>query len=261
MQNPLRQRLVTSALAFLVGMGIGNAAVARDIAGPHVKAGEFRLKNSGFLGFNDNDNSRLSNSTELSYGLTDRIALKAEGDWNKGYSDRMRYRNTELKAQYELFQPGEAWIDTAVELGYAAAADPNRADEVNFEFLLQKDYLRMRHRANIEFAQQVGEFSEGGATTTVKAFAPAHDGGGAQRPQPHPAPRCSDLSRTGPRPRHSTRHPHIGRCPAERLGLASSKDLASRPPVHLITVRTENKRATKQGLGGWDQMGMRLATS
>jgi hypothetical protein len=164
MQNPLRQRLVTSALAFLVGMGIGNAAVARDIAGPHVKAGEFRLKNSGFLGFNDNDNSRLSNSTELSYGLTDRIALKAEGDWNKGYSDRMRYRNTELKAQYELFQPGEAWIDTAVELGYVVAADPNRADEVNFEFLLQKDYLRMRHRANIEFAQQIGEFSEGSAT-------------------------------------------------------------------------------------------------
>jgi len=164
MQHSLKQRLAISALGLLVGMGISHAAVAKDISGPHVTAGESRLKNNGFFAFNDHDNSRLSNSTEFSYGLTDRIALKIEGDWNKGYSDRIRYRNTELKAQYEIFQPGEAWIDTAVELGYAAAADPDRADEVNFEFLLQKEYLRMRHRANIEFAQQIGEFNGGGAT-------------------------------------------------------------------------------------------------
>lgn len=164
MRNTLKQRLTLSVLALLAGLGLSHSALARDISGPHIKAGETRVKNTGFWGFNDNDNSRLSSSTEFSYGLNDRLALKIEGDLIKGYSDRMRYQGTELKAQYEIFQPGEAWIDTAVELGYLAAADPNRADTVNVEFLLQKEYMRMRHRANIEFAQQIGEFNEGGAT-------------------------------------------------------------------------------------------------
>ena len=167
MQHPVKQRLAISAVAFLVALSVTQAAIAKDISGPHVTAGEARVKNNGFYAFNDTDNTSLVNSTSFSYGVTDRIALKIEGDWSKGFSDRVRYSGTELKAQYEIFQPGEAWIDTAVELGYKFAADPNRADSMNLEFLLQKEYLRMRHRANIDFSQQLGEFNEGGTTWAV----------------------------------------------------------------------------------------------
>jgi hypothetical protein len=163
MQNMIRQSFAAGVLALLLAT-TSSAATAKDISGPHVTAGQSRIKNTGFYAFNDEDNSRLSNSTEYSYGLTDRIMFKIEGDWSKGFGDRMRYSGTELKAQYELFQPGEAWIDTALELGYSFAADPDRADEASAEILLQKEYLRMRHRANIEFAQEVGEFNEGSTT-------------------------------------------------------------------------------------------------
>jgi hypothetical protein len=162
MQRFCKHAVAATALAAVATLSAGNAR-ALDVSGTEVDSGVLEFENGGFIGF-DGDSSRLSTEFEAAYGLNDRVQLKLAGEWDKNYSDKTRYNGTGLEAQFEIFQPGEAWLNTAVEVGYAFAADPNRADSISAALLLEKEYLRFRHRLNVGVAQEVGEFNEDGAS-------------------------------------------------------------------------------------------------
>lgn len=141
-------------------------AGATGLSSPNVYKGAFELETKGYSSLEDDD-SKLKTEVEGSYGITDRLAVEVEGEWEKEPSDQTRYEATVINGKYELFKPNEAWLQTAVKFGYAFGVGPTAADALESELILRKAYGPWQHTANIGFDYAVGENREGGLGTEL----------------------------------------------------------------------------------------------
>ncbi len=158
----LKAGLCSSILIGAVVTALPASAGVGYIQGPHVKKGQTKLESIGIYAFDyDDDDYEFENEFEVYYGVTEQFQIEAEAEIKKENGEDTDFDKVVLFGRYELAEPGELFIDTAVKAGYAYSTSGD-ADEVELQFLLQKIVDAYKIRSNIEFAHEVGSDSESG---------------------------------------------------------------------------------------------------
>lgn len=146
------QLFTSSALA-----GVGK------ISSPQVDKGAKEIELTGKYEIEEHgeDEYEWENELELEYGLTEKILLELEAEVKKEHGEDTEYEKTAIGIRYELSEPGEWLVDTAVEAGYAFSGTGD-ADKAKLELLLKKYLGDIEVLSNIELAREVGEDAENG---------------------------------------------------------------------------------------------------
>lgn len=141
------------------------AAAIDKIYSPHATKGEVELEYSGSTSFDNNHakNNIQEHEFELEYGLTDRIMLELAGSFEKQPDQSVKSSAIGFGGRYEFFEPGEAWMDSGLLLTYGRATHSDTdADAIEAKLLLEKQWGKLLHRANIGIEQEVGSHRAGG---------------------------------------------------------------------------------------------------
>lgn len=158
-----------SALAS--GVLLAGQAYAIDyIQSPNVEKGELELEYSGSRTF-DKDKSKDSEQShefEAKYGLTDRVAIELEGEYEKEPDSSLRFTKVEVGGRYQFFEQGAAWVDTGLLLAYGQETKAREANTIEAKLLLEKQTGKFLHRANIGLEQEVGHYASGGPERSLQ---------------------------------------------------------------------------------------------
>ena len=98
----------------------------------------------------------------MEYGLTDRLTLELNGEFEKEPDEHLRSSKMGVGGRYQFFEQGQYWLDSGLLLAYGASTHREEADELEAKLLLEKQWGKTLHRANIGLVQEVGPHAEGG---------------------------------------------------------------------------------------------------
>ena len=134
-------------------------AHAKKVYSPIVEQGEVELEYS--LDYSvDNDpvkNTSARHQFELEYGVTDRWMTAIYGDFRKRPGKTFTYQGLKWENIYQMFGQGERWLDAGLYVEYIVPQKSlNKADAVEFKLLLEKQYGRIIHTANLIFKKELG---------------------------------------------------------------------------------------------------------
>ena len=175
--NPTKSFLYGLLASTVIG-GALLAGAANDAAlagpgkinGPHVEKGEIEVEVTGTYGFDyDTADDAFENEFEFEYGLTDSILFEAGFEVEKENDENTDIGGFGFGFRYEIAEPGELWVDTAVELGYEFSGTGG-ADELGLEVLLQKNIGAYTLRSNIGFEYEIGEGQKGPCAVQVRVI-------------------------------------------------------------------------------------------
>lgn len=155
--------MVTAIGAACVCFAAKGYAGVGKISSPQVDKGSKEIESTGTYAFQYDGQSEeeFENEFELEYGLTDELLLEAEFEIEKESSEETEIGGFGFGVRYELSEPGEWLIDTAVSAGYEFSGSGG-ADEVGVGVLLQKYVGDIKVLSNIDVEYEVGEKSENG---------------------------------------------------------------------------------------------------
>ena len=151
---------VIGALSVIV---VAPAFAIDKIYSPNVTKGELELEYSGSTTFdNHHDKNDLqSHETEFEYGITDRLMLELNATFEKQPDESVKSHAVGFGGRYQFFEQGEYWLDTGVLITYNRATQKFQPDSIEAKMLLEKQWGRFLHRANIGIEQEVGRYSSG----------------------------------------------------------------------------------------------------
>lgn len=131
---------------------------------PNTHKGELELEYNGSTTFDGNadKNNKQEHETELEYGLTDRLTLRIEGEYEKEPNESFRSSELGFGGRYQFFEQGEYWLDSGLLFNYEHVLEDGHADEIKALILLEKQTGPFLHRTNFGIEQEVGRYSQGG---------------------------------------------------------------------------------------------------
>lgn len=161
----MKQSLKSAFAAMVVVSAASNSALAIDrIYSPNVVKGELELEYSGNRTF-DRDpakNNVQSHEFEAEYGLTNRLMVQIEGEYEKEPGTHMRFSSVAIGGKYQFFEQGANWLDSGLLLSYGMETEHHEPNAIEAKLLLEKQTGKFLHRANIGLEQQVGHYASGG---------------------------------------------------------------------------------------------------
>ena len=155
------KRLLTAAIL----AAIATPAFALDkIYSPNVHKGELELEYSLSHDF-DSDSSKNAaqgHELEVSYGVSDRLALEIEGAFERDGEGPTVFSAVEVGGVWQFFEQGEYWLDSGLKLMYVHTPRDGDADAIEAKLLLEKQTGMLLHRLNLGVEHEVGDNSSGG---------------------------------------------------------------------------------------------------
>jgi len=140
-------------------MQAANPAWAKKVYSPNVEGGEVELeyKLDVTVDGDSRKNGTNHHQFSLSYGITDRWLSEITGILTDAPGRKFRYSAFKWENIYQIFEPGEQWLDAGLYLEYKApASSQNTAQSLEFKLLLEKDTGAWLHTLNLVLAKEFG---------------------------------------------------------------------------------------------------------
>jgi len=143
----------------------GHPRAENKVYSPIVHEGELAIEARGNAAIERGDATKEINNQkyELEYGVTDRWMTALVGELNQDRGDRFRYAATGWENILQLFEPGEAWIDSAIYLEYEIADQKGASDDIEGKLLFEKQLGSIVTTVNFIFEKPVTN-TEGAGT-------------------------------------------------------------------------------------------------
>lgn len=129
---------------------------------PIVHEGEFAIEARGDAAVDRGDTTKKTQTQiyEVEYGVTDRWQTAIFGELRKDAGGPLRYNATAWENILQLFEQGDAWVDSGLYFEYKRADAKDAPDEVEGKLLLEKQLGQTVNTVNFIFEQQVGSHAE-----------------------------------------------------------------------------------------------------
>lgn len=100
----------------------------------------FADTNLPFSGLSVPRDKLFRHTVEVEYGVNDHWTVALYGDWEGAHGDALQYVQTRFESIYQLFEPGERFLNAAVYVEYAVPHHNYAAhDELELKLVLQKE--------------------------------------------------------------------------------------------------------------------------
>jgi hypothetical protein len=153
------------ALVFTLTLLALRPAWALDkLFSPIVEEGEVALEYSGIDTFDRNaaKNNDQGHEFEVEYGVKSFWQTELEVVIDKPAQEATRVSGLGWENIFEFTPQGKYWLDAGMLLTYGHALHHSDADDIETRLLLQKDWGRWLHIANIGLDQEIGRNAQGG---------------------------------------------------------------------------------------------------
>lgn len=160
-------RLLAASCTFGALAGLlwtADADATRKVYSPQVEYRELEVEARG--GY-DVDNSAARDGAQvykyaLGYGVTPRWFTEVYGEMEKAPGEEAAFESIEIENRFQVFDIGERWLDLGLYFGYEMSLQQGHADEFEGKVLLQKQYFRIVHMANVILKKEIGVYAQEG---------------------------------------------------------------------------------------------------
>jgi len=163
MQKNVKIRAMNAVAAMLLmGLAISMQPIdaqAKKVYSPIVEEGEveFEYYLDYAIDSDPSKNTSARHQFEFELGVTDRWKTALYGDFRKRPGQAFTYQGLKWENIYQLFEQGERWLDAALYIEYIAPQSSlNKPDAVEFKVLLEKEFGKTIHTANLVFKKELG---------------------------------------------------------------------------------------------------------
>jgi len=147
------------ASAVLVLTGNAQAQQSLEVLSPYVVKGEAEIETQGALGYDRTSSSSQGQDIIGSFGYSPntywRSELESEFERSSGPEQKIRYSSINSENTFELTEPGEYWIDTAVFAELDVGRD-HTPDNTLFGLLVGKTVGHVEGTANFLLHKDFG---------------------------------------------------------------------------------------------------------
>ncbi len=166
-KNASGSRKVFTAVIFLfiAILGFSSPALAiPKVYYPYVEKGELELEAEGSYDFDDEEENdgRQQQKYAVGYGFTSHWFSELYGKIEKVPEEKENFEFTALEWEnrFQLFEPGQLWVDMGLYTAYETSFEKDAPDEVEWKLLFAKQMGKTSHAANFIFKKDVGGHSE-----------------------------------------------------------------------------------------------------
>jgi high-affinity iron transporter len=165
-KKPATVRAVAAGVVLLGCLFIhsGRALAVDNIYSPIVHEKELEFEYSGnrsFDGQHDKNNVQ-SHEVEIAWGVNDRWKTELTGEFEKEPDESLIMSALLWENVIQFAEQGQHWLDSGVLLAYAHAWENDAPDAVEAKLLLEKEWGRFLHQANLGLEQEIGPHASGG---------------------------------------------------------------------------------------------------
>ncbi|MCE9507942.1 MAG: FTR1 family protein [Alphaproteobacteria bacterium] len=168
-RKPARAVMTGAVLLGCLLVSPGPARAADKIYSPIVHEGELELEYSGsrtFDGQHDKNNIQ-SHEVEVAYGVNSRWKTELTGEFEKEPDESFVMSNMLWENVVQFSEQGEYWLDAGALVSYVHGFASHAPDAIEAKLLLEKEWGRFLHRANIGIEQEIGPNAGGGPDRSV----------------------------------------------------------------------------------------------
>lgn len=151
-------------VAALIMVSARPALAIDRIDSPGVEQGQFEMEYHG-IRLSDprsDKNDIQEHEVTVAYTPTERWGTEVTGHFSKDSSSDIEMSGIEWLNTFQFFEPDEYWLNSGATISYTAATIRDEPDAVEVRLLLEKDWGKFTHTANIGFSQDVGSNADGG---------------------------------------------------------------------------------------------------
>jgi len=145
-------------LTFAITLSAGSASASYSIKSPTIEEGELEFDFKNSTDFNGGKTS-FENSIGVGYGLSSRWFSELELEFEKESHDNYKAMAFTLESRWLFAEPGQNLIDSGIVLELEKSLQSGYADKVEAILMLQKNYDKFVHTANLILEQAIGENS------------------------------------------------------------------------------------------------------
>jgi high-affinity iron transporter len=128
----------------------------------HEKEVEFEYSaNRTFDGQRDKNNVQ-THEAEIAWGVNDRWKTELTGEFEKEPDESAIMSALLWENVIQFSEQGEHWLDSGVLLAYAHSWQSGAPDAVEAKLLLEKEWGKFLHQANLGLEQEIGSHATGG---------------------------------------------------------------------------------------------------
>lgn len=139
------------------------AAATFNVTSPYIQEGVWTLesKNRYDEDHRASEDNYRRHKLELKYGLTQWWEVETAGSWEKNPGQNYDFTILNIETKLRLTEPGEYWVDTAIDFSYNIADNRAAADSVDAKLLLRKNMDAFQHGMNIRLGREIGDNRNG----------------------------------------------------------------------------------------------------
>lgn len=158
--------LLRTFLTLIICAALVHPAYAgpKRIYSPYVEEGELELEYYGTAAVDDDSDVDGENAHKVAvgYGVNNfwftELVGEVEQSGESGADSE--WTAIEWENRFQLTEPGQYWLDAGLYAAYEHSLETDHADKLEAKILLEKDFGKFSHMANISFEQEIGEYSE-----------------------------------------------------------------------------------------------------
>ncbi len=147
------------ALSLLLGAPAAHAGPADKVYLPSVEAGEQEIELRGGYEEGGDDDGLQQYVASYGYGVNTRWFTELAGAYEKAPGEGGKFESLEWENIFLITEPGERWLDAGIfaEFEHSLEGGP---DEIDFGFLLQKEFGLLQANFNPLVEREIGDGAE-----------------------------------------------------------------------------------------------------
>lgn len=161
-----RSLLLLAALAAPCAFFPPDAHATKKVYSPYVEKGELELELKGAYDFDDDAaaDGAQKHKAAIGYGMTDSWFSEVNGELERGGApgEDFEFSAVEWENRFQIFEPGEHWLDLGLYAAYEIALEEEHADKAEAKLLLARNAGKFTHYANVILEKEVGAHAEEG---------------------------------------------------------------------------------------------------
>jgi len=159
----IRRHCLIIGLPVLISPAIATADLTDiKVYSPLVEKDERELEIIGNATFDDDAQAHGSqhHEFELGFGLTERWATSLTASLIKPAGDSLRYDIVGWENTIQLAEEGQYWVDLGVHFEIELEDEEDRANNLEFRFILERTAGGYQHTVNVNIEQQWGRHAQ-----------------------------------------------------------------------------------------------------